>query len=179
VLLPFLVALLPEVPVDLAGDEDVEDHHQAEKPPEVPEPDHPCRIEQSPKGELCPFVTGEFLQAHVLTLFLNRLDDRFERLRIVHREVGEDLAVQADVLGVQLTHELGVGQTVLTRGSVDTLDPEGAEVALLGLAVTVSIGQTFLVGVLGYGPNILPGEEVTAGSLKNLLAACAGCDRIN
>ena len=43
--------------------------------------------------------------------------------------------------------------------------------ALLGLAVTVSIGQTFLVGVLGYGPNVLPGEEVTAGSLENLLAA--------
>ena len=40
-LLPFLVTLLPEVPVYLLGDEDVEDYRKAEKPPVIPQPDYP------------------------------------------------------------------------------------------------------------------------------------------
>ena len=108
------------------------------------------------------------LTSHFL---LHGIDDGFERLRVVHREVGEDLAVQTDVLLCELAHELGIGDTVLACGSVDPLDPKGAEIALLGLAVTISVGQTFLVGVLCYGPDILSGEEITASSLENLLAA--------
>ena len=102
------------------------------------------------------------------------IDDCLESLRIVHGEVGKDLAVQADVLLCKLAHKLGIGDTVLTGGGVDPLDPEGAEVALLGLAVTVSIGQTLLISVLCYGPDILSGEEISAGSLENLLAASPG-----
>ena len=68
-------------------------------------------------------------------------------------------------------HELRVGDAVLTGSGVDSLDPESAEVTLLGLAVTVSVGETFLVSVLRYSPDILSGEEITAGSLENLLAA--------
>ena len=101
-----------------------------------------------------------------------RVDDSLESGGIVHREVGEDFAVETDVLLGEAAHELGISEAVLTCGSVDTLDPEGAELSLLGLAVTVSIGETFLVGVLCYRPNVLPGKEITAGSLKNLLAAC-------
>ena len=116
------------------------------------------------------FRANKLPPAHV-TLFY-RVDDSFESLRIVHGEIGENLAVEADVLSIELAHELRVGHTVLTCSSIDTLDPECAEVALLGPAVTVSIGETFLVGVLGYGPNVLSCEEITAGSLENLLAAC-------
>ena len=100
-----------------------------------------------------------------------RIDDSLERLRVVHCQVGENLAVETDVLCAELAHELGIGNTVLTSGGVDSLDPEGAEVALLGLAVTIGVSQTFLVSVLSYGPDILSGEEITAGSLENLLAA--------
>ena len=102
------------------------------------------------------------------------IDNCLESLRIVHCEVGKHLAVQADVLLCKLAHELGIGDTVLTGGGIDPLDPEGAEVALLGLAVTVSIGQTLLISVLCYGPDILSGEEISAGSLENLLAASPG-----
>ena len=105
---------------------------------------------------------------------LNRIDDSLECLGIVHGEVGENLAVETDILLRELAHELGIGNTVLTGGGVDPLDPKGAEIALLGLAVTVSVSQTFLVSVLRYGPDILSGEEITAGSLKNLLAASPG-----
>ena len=113
-----------------------------------------------------------FPQAHFQKLLLfNRIDDCFERLRVVHGEVGENLAVETDVLLGELAHELRVGDAVLTGSGIDSLDPESAECTLLGLTVTISVGETFLVGVLRYGPDILSGEEITAGSLKNLLAA--------
>ncbi len=104
------------------------------------------------------------------TLFY-RIDDCFERLRVVHGEVGENLAVEADVLLRELAHELRVGYPVLTRGGVDSLDPECTEITLLGLTVTIGVSETFLVSVLSNSPDILSGEEITAGSLKNLLAA--------
>ena len=104
------------------------------------------------------------------TLFY-RIYDRLERLRVVHREVGENLAVETDVLLGELAHELRVRDAVLTGSGVDSLDPEGTESTLLGLAVTIGVGETFLVGVLRYSPDILSGEEITAGSLENLLAA--------
>ena len=75
------------------------------------------------------------------------------------------------VLLRELAHELGIADTILTCSGVDPLDPEGTESALLGLAVTVSIGKTLFVGVLCYGPDVLSGEEISAGSLENLLAA--------
>ena len=99
------------------------------------------------------------------------IDDSLKRLGVVHGEVSENLAVETDILLRELTHELGISDTVLTGGGVDSLDPKGTEITLLGLAVTVGVSQTFLVSVLGYGPDISSGEEISAGSLKNLLAA--------
>ena len=105
------------------------------------------------------------------TLLLYRVYYRFECLRVVHGEVGEDLAVESDVLLGEFAHELGIRESVLTSRGVDTLDPECAECAFLPATVAIGIGETFLVSVLGYGPDIPPGEEVTAGSAENLLAA--------
>ena len=99
------------------------------------------------------------------------IDDGLKRLGIVHGKVGENLTVETDILLGEFAHELGIGDPVLTRGGVDPLDPKGAEVALLGLAVAIGVGETLLVGVLGDCPDILAGQEVTAGSLENLLAA--------
>ena len=99
------------------------------------------------------------------------IDDGLKRLGIVHGEVSENLTVETDILLGEFAHELGIGDPVLTRGGIDPLDPKGAEIALLGLAVTIGVSQTFLVSVLSYGPDILSGEEISAGSLENLLAA--------
>ena len=101
-----------------------------------------------------------------------RINDSFESLRIVHSEVCKNLAVETDILLCELTHKLRVGHTVLACGCIDTLNPEGAEIALLGSAVAISIGQTLLIGVLCYGPDVLSGEEISASLLENLLAAC-------
>ena len=150
----------------------VKDDCKSEKPPIIPEPDHPQQIENGPEAHPYPFVVVCFPQAHFQKLLLfNRIDDCFERLRVVHGEVGENLAVKTDVLLGELAHELRVGDAVLTGSGIDSLDPESAECTLLGLTVTIGVGETFLVGVLRYGPDILSGEEITAGSLKNLLAA--------
>ena len=69
-LLPFLVSLFPKVPVDLFGNEDVEYDTQTYEPPVVSKPYYPKNIEQSPECELCPTVTGKFLQAHCFTCCL-------------------------------------------------------------------------------------------------------------
>ena len=99
------------------------------------------------------------------------IDDGLKRLGIVHGEVSKNLTVETDILLGEFAHELGIGDPVLTRGGVDPLDPKGAEVALLGLAVAIGVSQTFLISVLRYGPDVLSGEEISAGSLENLLAA--------
>ena len=119
----------------------------------------------------------KFLPAHsLLSLLSYGLDDSFERLGVVHGEVGKHLAVETDVFLRELAHELGIGDAVLTASGVDTLDPKSAEVALLGLTVTVCVGETFLVGVLRNRPNILSRQEVATGSLEDLLAARPGGD---
>ena len=76
------------------------------------------------------------------------------------------------VLLSETADKLRISHTVLTCSSVDSLDPKCAECALLVLTVTVSIGETLLIGVLCYRPYVPSCEEITAGFLKNFLAAC-------
>ena len=114
----------------------------------------------------------KFLPAHFFfkELFYG-IYDRLERLRIIHSEVGKHFTVQTDVLLGKSAHKLRIRDAVLTRGGVYSLDPESAEIALLGSAVTVCVGETFLIGVLRNRPYISSGQEIAAGSLENLLAA--------
>ena len=69
---------------------------------------------------------------------------------------------------MERTHELAVAHIVEASGSVDTLNPQSAEVALLVTTVAVSISETLLIGVLGYRPDVLAGTKVTFGLLQNL-----------
>ena len=95
--------------------------------------------------------------------------DSLESLGVVHCEVGEHLTVDFDASLVQATHELRVGKTLKTGGSVDTLNPQGAEVALLVAAIAESIGKTLFPSVLGNGPHVFAGTVITAGEFKNSL----------
>ncbi len=104
-------------------------------------------------------------------LLLYGVDDCLECLRVVEGEICEHLAVQADILLCQSTDELRVVHAVLTGCGVYTLDPKRAEITFFGFTVTVCVAQTFFIGILGYGPDILPCEEVTAGLFENFLAA--------
>ena len=91
---------------------------------------------------------------------------------IVHSKVSKHLTIELYVLLCKTSDELRISHTVLTCGSVDSLDPKCAECALLVLTVTVSISETLLIGVLCYRPNVLSRKKITAGFLKNFLAAC-------
>ena len=117
---------------------------------------------------------AELLPAHIKLFY--RIDDSLKCLRVIHGKVCQHFAVETDVLLGKFTHKLRVRQTVLTCGSVDSLDPKSAEIALLVPAVTVCVSETFLIGVLRNRPNVLSRQEVATGFLEDLLAARPGGD---
>ena len=104
---------------------------------------------------------------------LHLLHDGLEGLGIVHGQVGEHLAVDLDTRLGEFAHEDAVTHALQTSSSIDTLNPQTAEIALLVAAVTIGIGQTLLPGVLCYCPNILAGSKVAAGKLQNSLTLCS------
>ena len=97
------------------------------------------------------------------------LHDGLESLWIVNSEVSEDLAVDFDSCLVQSTHKCRVAHVLKTSGSVDTLNPQSAEVALLVATIAEGVGQTLFPSVLGNGPNVLAGTIVTAGEFEDSL----------
>lgn len=96
---------------------------------------------------------------------LHLLNDSLESLRIVDGEVSENFTINLDAGLVERAHEYRVAHTLQTSGSVDTLNPQSAEVALLVSTVTICVCETFLPCVLGYGPHILAGSEIAACEL--------------
>lgn len=104
---------------------------------------------------------------------LHLVHDCFESFGIVHGEVGENLAVDFDSGLVDESHKLAVGKILKTRSSVDTLNPESAEIAFFLLAVAVGVGKTFFPGVFSNGPYITAATEVSTGKFEDFLAACA------
>ena len=110
---------------------------------------------------------------------LHLLYDGLESGGIVEGEVGEDLAVDLDAGLVDETHELGVAEVFEASGSVDTLNPESAEVALLILAVAIGVGQTLFPGVLGNGPYVAAAAEVAAGEFEDFFTTCTRSDVVD
>ena len=106
------------------------------------------------------------------------LHDSLESLGLVHGEVGKHLAVDDDTCFVQSTHELAVRETFETSGCVDTLNPKSAERAFFVLTVAVSVLQTFLPSVLGYGPDIAASAEIASGEAHHLFSTVARSNMI-
>ena len=100
------------------------------------------------------------------------LDDSLESICIVDCEVSKNLAVNLDAILVESTHELAVAHIVEACCCVDTLNPKSAEVALFVAAVTVCIGETLLVGVLCYCPDVLAGTILPLRLLQNSWSLC-------
>ena len=94
---------------------------------------------------------------------LHCLYDSFESCRVVQSQIGQNFTVDLDTSFVDETHQLAVGQIFHACGSVDALNPQSAEVALVVLAVAVGVGKTLLPGVLCYSPHVTTAAEVTAG----------------
>ena len=77
---------------------------------------------------------------------------------------------------MKATHELRVRKTFQTGSSVDTLNPQRAEVALFVAAVAEGISKTFFPSVLGNGPNVFAGTIVTASEFQNSFTLCTRSD---
>ena len=125
---------------------------------------------------LKPRVYRKLLQKllELLCALFGLVYDSLERLGVVDGEVGENLAVDLDVLLVDEADELAVGYALHTCGGVDTLNPQSAESLLFLLAIPVCVGLTLLPSVLGYGPDVLTTTEVTLGEFEDSFAPCAG-----
>ena len=104
---------------------------------------------------------------------LNFLHNGLESLGIIHGQVGEHLAVDLDTSLGEFAHQDTVTHALQASGSIDTLNPQTAEIALLVTTVAVGIGQTLLPGILCYCPNILTGSKVATGKFQNSLTLCS------
>src|SRR5260370_42062107 len=72
------------------------------------------------------------------------LDDALERGRLARGQIPHHLAVDSAARALEAVHELGIGEPRRARARVDALDPEGAEIPLLGAAVAVGVAQPLL-----------------------------------
>src|SRR5438105_8039226 len=70
---------------------------------------------------------------------LRDLDEGGEGLRVAHGDVGQHLPVELDAGQAKAVDETAVARAVGTGGGVDALDPELAEVAFAGAAVTIGV----------------------------------------
>lgn len=77
-------------------------------------------------------------------------------LRLVHRQIGHNLAVEGDALGIDFADKLRIGHSLCADCGVDTRDPQRTECPLLELTVCISIAQTFFDRVFRNGPNVSP-----------------------
>ena len=87
---------------------------------------------------------------------------------------GQDLAVQLDAGLAQAVDELAVGEAFQTGGGVDALDPQGAEIALLGAAVAVGVLPGAVDRGLGGADGVLAAAVEALGLLENLLVFGVG-----
>lgn len=93
---------------------------------------------------------------------LNLINDSFERLRIVQGKISKNLTVDFDTSFMNQAHQFGIRKVFEASGSVDTLNPQSAEVTFLVFTVAVSIGKTFFPSILGNGPYIAAAAIITS-----------------
>src|SRR5436305_11399791 len=106
-------------------------------------------------------------------LGLDLLHDAGKRRRVVHGDIGQDLAVDLDTGLADAVGELAVGQPVRAGGGVDTRDPQLAEHALLGAAVAVRILARLHHRFLGDAEDVAAAAAEALGEGENLLVAGA------
>ena len=74
-------------------------------------------------------------------LFLGNINELGKTGGVIDSQVSQHLAVDFDVLLLQTRDELGIAQAVQAACSVDTGDPQAAEIALAEPTADVSITQ--------------------------------------
>ena len=119
------------------------------------------------------FLTRKITEEKSLASDLLHLcNDSLESLRVVYSEVSENLTVNLDTSLVKSTHQLAVAHTIEASSSVDTLNPQCAECALLVSTIAISVGKTLLPSVLSYCPCILASSILTLSELQDSCSFC-------
>lgn len=93
-----------------------------------------------------------------------------------HSHLREYFAIEWDILGLGESNKLGIGHPVFPKGVVETDDPERAEGALLGTAITPSIFASLNYGFFGLGEEFLAAPAETFGFFENIFVALLGHD---
>src|SRR5215472_2660926 len=102
------------------------------------------------------------------------LRQRTEGRGVVHRDVGEHLAVDLDAGLVQSVDDAAVGKAVDTRRRVDARDPQRAELTLVLPPVAVGVLPRLDDGLLRRAIDLAPGVVVALRLAKNFLVTAAG-----
>ncbi len=88
----------------------------------------------------------------------------------MHRQVGEDLPVDHDLVLVQPCDQLGIRRSVEAGARVNARDPEAAVFAFLRPAMTVGMRQGLLDMVLGNGEDLASSAPVSFRLAEKLLS---------
>src|SRR5690606_20171539 len=95
------------------------------------------------------------------------LDNRSKRRFFVHCQISQNLAVDLDGRFFQASDETAVGQTVYTSTSIDTSDPQGAELTLPLTAVAVGVLACLDHCLLGNTEHARASTVVTFSKFQN------------
>src|SRR5439155_23678850 len=101
-------------------------------------------------------------------------DDGAERLGLMHRDVGEHLAVERDAGEVQRVDELAIGQPFRADRGVDALDPQSPEAPLFHLAVAVGMLPGLLDRLAGDSDRVLAPAIIALRLIQDALVLGAG-----
>jgi hypothetical protein len=104
---------------------------------------------------------------------LRLLDQGVKRGLVANGDVGQDLAVELDVRGLEALDEAAVGDARVAAGRVEADDPQAAEFGLLLAAVAVSVLPGVLDRFLSVAEQLRFAALVALGVLQHFLAAAA------
>src|SRR5579864_481624 len=128
-----------------------------------------------------PYNSRRFLLR--LRLFVERaldlFDDRFESVRIVDRDVGQNFAVQAHAGGFQTFGEAAVSHTMRAGGGVQPLDPKITEGAFTRFAIAIGPILAFHGRVLGVTEKLRSASAITLGGFDDAFAPGPAGGRIS
>eukprot|EP01155_Anaeramoeba_flamelloides_P050734 Anaeramoba_flamelloidesc42128_g1_i4.p1 GENE.c42128_g1_i4~~c42128_g1_i4.p1 ORF type:complete len:147 (+),score=0.09 c42128_g1_i4:94-534(+) len=101
------------------------------------------------------------------------LDNRRKSSLLIYSQVSQDFTVDFDLSFFQASDEAAVGQTVDTCSSVDTCDPQCAELTLALTTVTVRILTSFDDSLFGNSEYTATSTVVTFGLFQDFLVTGA------
>jgi hypothetical protein len=107
---------------------------------------------------------------------LTEVCERAEGLRIRHRELSEDLAIDLDVREFESVDQSAVRQAVFARCRVDSGDPECPEGPLSLFAIAIRVAPAVFHGLSSRLEQLAPCAVITLGLIEYAIAPLARSD---